>query len=519
MGEPSTPPQNEEGSFGIIQRILSVFIGSGDPEREKRRLLKQIGKDLQRQKYKFYKPRSGQALGALGRFFFEIYRVVGPAQSLLQSADQSNALKTILIEANHSEEQSRLREEFTESVIRERATKIDNKKLTAHVKDAMVTYFSGFDASTVKQINDIYNLAQTLIRFVKFDFYFVLRKFDSSIQEGNFGYAPHFESINAEYVSDDLKDFLEVAMALERESDWDAVFDAFVEYKGVEVIDRNAWKKVVATVTNVVRSGVLVKIVQHVDKDPGYHAEFQVTRKHIVENYLNTLKTQVEGTIQKLARERRTQKVDQLVNAIFGTTAIQRTKHYTDAANMVYSKKMLAGFMHTEAINYLKAFLVDYFKGEVRTIISDLFIVRGQWADTILSQQLSDSYYAVMNVAQQIVEFDDSLGEEGELGMKLKKVSGRVVDRDPSTAKALRTMLHEVNETAMNMIQETASNLITMGKVIKLLIEDLDKERPELIQNWKDLKSYTEEPLREQLVAIYKRAYFFVQLMQMYAKK
>jgi hypothetical protein len=58
-----------------------------------------------------------------------------------------------------------------------------------------------------------------------------------------------------------------------------------------------------------------------------------------------------------------------------------------------------------------------------------------------------------------------------------------------------------------------------MGKVMKLLIDDMHKERAELIQNWKELESFTEEPLREQLAAIYKRSYYFVQLMQMLVKK
>lgn len=523
MDEPSRSPksggQSSEGSFGLLHRLISVLLGSADPEREKRRLLKQLGKDLQRQRFKFYKPKSREALGGLARFFLEIYRVVGPAQTLLQGADDSAALKSILIEAHHTEEQRRLREEFSEPVIRERAEKLDAKQLTTHVKDAMVSYFSGFDSSTVRQINDSYTLIHTLVRFVKFDYYFVLRKFDSSLQEGNFGYTPRFESINAEYISDDLKDFLEVAVSLDREADWAPVLDVLHEYKSVDVMDRAAWKKVVSTVANVVQSGILVQVIQHVDEDPAYQAEVQLSRKHIVETYLNTLKTQVEGSIQKLARERRTKKVEQLVHAIFGTTSVQRTKYYTEAANLVYTKKMLAGFLHVDAVNYLKAFLVDYFKRDVRMIISDLFIVRGQWSDGVLSQQLSDSYYAVMNIAQQIVDFDDSLGEEGELGAKLKKAGGRVVERDAASARQLRQALAIVNETALNMVNESASNLITMGKIIKLLIDDLDRDRPELIQNWKDLQGYTEQPLRDQLVSIYKGTYYFVQLMQVFAKK
>ncbi len=517
MGEPA--PKQNEGSFGFFDRILSIFMGSDDPEREKRRLMKQLGKELQRQKYKFYKPRSSEALPGLARLFFDIYKVVGPAQSLLSGADESNALKTILIESHHTDEQTRLRGEFDEKTIRERAANTDAKKLTAHVKDAMVTYFSGFDSGVVKRINDTYSLVHILTRFVMFDYYFVLRKFDSSIQEGNFGYNPRFDSINAEYISDDLKDFLDIALTVEQDAEWDSVFDVLQSYKGVEVFDRSAWKKAVSTMAAVLRSGILVKIVQHIDAQPSWRPEVTVSRKHIVESHLSLLKTQVEATMQKLSRERRGKKVEQLTMAVFGTSIVQRTKYYTEAANMVFTKKMMAGFMHTDAVNYLKGFLVDFFKGEVRTTISDLFIVRGQWSDNILSQNLSDSYYAVMNVAQEVVDFDESLGEEGELGAKIKKASGRVVERDPATSKQLRQILAKVNESAMTMVRTTAANLITLAKIVKQIIDDVEKDRPELILNWSELQGYSEQDLKSQLVTIYKKTYYFVQLMQMHVTK
>ena len=518
MGDKSASKQ-DEGSFGFLNRIISMFMGADDPEREKRRLMKQLGKELQRQKYKYYKPRSKEALPGLAKLFFDLYKVVGPAQSLMSGADESNALKTILIESFHTEEQMELRNEFDEKIIRERAAKTDAKALMAHVKDAMVTYISGFDSATVKQINDTYSLLLVLTRFVMFDFYFVLRKFDSSIQEGNFGHSPRFDTINAEYISDDIQDFLDVALLIEKDADWDAAFNVLQAYKGVEVFDRSAWKKAIAAMAAVLRSGILVKIVQHIEGQPSWRPEPTVSRKQIVESHLSLLKTQVEATMQKLSRERRGKKVEQLVMAVFGTGVVQRTKYYTEAANMAFSKKMMAGFVHTEAVNYLKAFLVDFFKGEVRKIISDIFIVRGQWSDNILSQQLSDSYYAVMNVAQEVVDFDESLGEEGELGQKLKKVSGRVVERDPSTAKALRKTLAETNEHAIAMVRAAASNLITLAKIVKQMIDDIDRDRAELVLNWSELQGYVERDMKEQLVTIYKKSYFFVQLMQMYVKK
>ena len=282
---------------------------------------------------------------------------------------------------------------------------------------------------------------------------------------------------------------------------------------------RPAWKKLLSTLSSVVRSGVLLKVVQHIDHDPYYQPERKSNREHIVEGYLTLMKTQVEASLQKIGRERRHRKVDQLLSTVFGTTAISRTKYYTEAANLVFTKRMLAGYTHTEAINYLKAFLVDHFKGEVRVLVSDLLIVRGRWTDSVLSQQLSDAYYAVMNVAQNVVEFDDSLGEEGELGMKLKKASARVVEKDHATSKLLRQALHEVNGLALTMINDTGNNLIIIGRILKLLVDDLSKERPELLQNWKDLDGYAEHRLKARLVEIYKKIYYFIQLLEMFTPK
>jgi len=520
MGDPSTSDQSRgRSSYGFFHRILSLFFGSDDPDRERRRLLKQIGKELSRNKHKFYRPRTSEALPNLARFFYDIYKVVGPAQSLLLGADVSKALRIIVIESLHSEEQAALRLELEEDTIRRNSENMSGKQLVARVKDALVAYQSGFDSAMVKQINDVFNVIQSFISFLRFDFYFVLRKFDAGIHEGDFVYNPRFETISAEYISDDIKDFLEVVQLLNKDANWETALDILQEYKGVDVVARPAWKKLLGTLTSVVRSGVLLKIVRHIDHDPYYQPEHKSSREHIVEGYLTLMKTQVEASLQKIGRERRHRKVDQLLTAVFGTTAISRTKYYTETANMVFTKRMLAGFTHTEAINYLKAFLVDHFKGEVRVLVSDLLIVRGRWTDSVLSQQLSDAYYAVMNVAQNVVEFDDSLGEEGELGMKLKKASSRVVEKDHATAKLLRQTLHEINDVALNMINDTGNNLISIGRILKLLVDDLAKERPELMQNWKDLDGYAEHRLKDRLVQIYKKIYYFIQLLEMFTPK
>lgn len=519
MAGQSSSRGKADGEFSFLQRIIALFLGTSDEEREKRRLLKQLGKDLSKQRYRFYKPRSGEALGGLGRLFFEIYRVVGPAQSLLQGTEDSSALKTILIEMNHSEDQEALRAEFDEPQIRELSQKMSNKELVAHVRESMVSYFSRFDSSVAKRINDTFSAIQAFGSFARFDYYFVLRKFDSALPEGDFLYNPRFETINGEYVSDDIKDFLEVLIPLHADADWDTAFDALSEYRGVEIVNRQAWNKLLSSLDAVAGSGILTKIVQHIDDDPSFQPMVHTDQNQIVEAYLTKLKNQVETSIQKQLRERRGRKIEELLTAVFGTTSVATARYYTESANEVFGKKALAGFLHTDAINYLKAFLVDYFKRDVRVAVSELLIVRARWSDTNLSQQLSDSFHAVMNVAQAVVEFDDSLGPDGDLGIKLKRASGRVVEKDASTMKMLRQSLSEVNEHALEMVNGAANNLITLAKIVKTLIADNQKLTPDVVLNWKELEGFAEKPIRQTLVSVYNRIYYFIQLMQLYVKQ
>ena len=203
--------QPEDEAKNVIKRLLSFFFSGNDPEREKRRLLKDIGKQLKKQKYKFYKPKSEEALPGLAKFFHDIYAVVGPAQVLLDHADTSNVLKQIIIEETLTEEQIAVKDALDEEKIREMAEQMDHKALVQKLKDRMVSLYAAFDAERVKMINGKYNLLKIFLQFLNYDYYFLLKKFDSGLPENDFVYNPRFEQINGEYISDDLKDFLEVA--------------------------------------------------------------------------------------------------------------------------------------------------------------------------------------------------------------------------------------------------------------------------------------------------------------------
>jgi len=501
---------------GIFQKLLSIFAGMGDPDSEKKKLLRSIAKDLSRSRYKFYKPKGGEALPGLAKFFYELYKITAPAQVLLGNAAASGALRLFVIESYLSKEQRELSERLTEAAILEKAKTMSLRDLQETIRADLTSLIAVFDGEMSRQIDAAYNTLLAFVNFVNFDYYFLLKKFDSAIPERSFSYHPKFEPINGEYVADDVQDFLEVFGGIDFETDWKRIFGALKDYKKADVVQYEAWAKLVPPILDLKQSQVLEQIVRHVKKDPFWAAEPRIPNERIVEPHVQRLKTQIETLVQGLIQERRNSKIDETAKQVFGTAVVLRMKNYTDKANVVFAKKMLGGYTQTAAMNYLKAYLMDYFKKDIRELV-DLLIIRGQWTTSIQSQQLSDNYHALLEIADQIVQFDESLSDEGELGTKMRSSLAKA-DRDKDAVKYLRNMLKDINDHAVGMVSKAAMGLIGIGRTLKSLVEDLGRPHHEVLLNWKDVESASPRPIREWMIDLYKKIYYMVQLLQFFAK-
>lgn len=521
--EQKDPPSNTEQNnspkkkkLSFFERIISFFIGHNSPGEEKKKLIREVGKLLSKQKQKFYNPKKELALPGLATFFYEFYKLLGPAKNLIQRSQSSSVLKSIIIESFISEEQLAIRTNLEERAIRERINQLGPKELMNQVKDEIISFFSAFDTEKVKTINLTFNMVASFLDFVHFDFYFFLKKFDSQLQEDNFFYNPRFEQINGEYIIDDLKEVYDIILALDLTVNWDTILDTLKTYRNIEVVARKGWKKAIKQLGDLRRSKLLTRIIRHISKDPYYKANPVIHREKIVDQYLSKLKTETELTIQKIIKEKRNTNIDKLTIEVFGTPSISRLKNYTEKANIMYRKKMLGGFIHVTALNFIKAFLLDYFKGGIRDII-DLLLIKGQWTNNVTSQQLSEALHQVFKVSDKLLEFDDSLAEEGDLGRKLRAVYYKS-DRDKTMIPHVRKLLKEINDSAKQVIVETIQNLVTVGKHIKFLLNDFTNKRSEYIINWKAIDNKTDGKLKEKLIDIYKKIYNFLKLIQYYAK-
>ncbi len=510
----SSTPNTKKLSF--IERIISFFLGHDTPGEEKKKLLKEIGTLLNKQKQKFYNPKKQLALPGLATFFYEFYKLLGPAKNLVQRSQSSAILKSIIIESFISEEQLIIRSNLKEKELRERIEKIGAKEVINEVKDEIINFFSAFDTDKVKIINSTYNMVASFLDFVHFDYYFFLKKFDSQLQEDNFFYNPRFEMINGEYIIEDLKEAYDVILSLDLNANWDAILDTLQTYRNVEVVSRKGWLKGVKKLSELIKSKLILRIIRYIGKDPYFRAKPVAHREKIVDQYLAKVKTEAELNIQKIIKEKRNFNIEKLTIEVFGTPSVSRMKNYTEKANLMYRKKMLGGFIHVTALNYIKAFLLDYFKSGIRDVV-DVMLIKGQWSSNVTSQQLSEALHQVFKVSDKLLEFDDSLSEEGDLGRKIRTIYYKS-DRDKTLIPHVRKALKDINDVAKQIIVDTLQNLVTMGKHIKYLLNDFTHKRSEYIINWKIIDNRFDGKLKEKLVEVYKRIYSFLKLIQYYAK-
>lgn len=509
MSENQNKLANNESFF---QRLFGSLFKSSDPEVEKRRIMKNIAKDLSKTKYKFYKASTDEVLPAFAKTFFTMYKVVAPAQSFFQNLQNEKQLQSIVFNSMLTQNQLELVSQLSEeNIIAEAKTK-NLQQLSEVIKNRENQLFSDFDASVINRIDTLYTQLMLFKSFCSFDYYFMLRKFASTMRELDFSNPPQFEAINGKYILDDLKDFISVAWLVTSHDSWGDLFILLKKMREIEPVAQNTWIKLVSRLREIQKSRVFEMMLKLIQQDPSYEFPLRDSLEHITENFLNRIREQSTKTINQLKLEQKTSKIDSLVVSVFGTTTVVRMKNYTEEQSLMFERRNLGAFAYHQPLNYMKAFLLDYIKKDAREL-ADLVLVRGKWTTTTLSKTMSDSYHALLELSSQIVEFDETLADSAPLSVKLKNLLSRC-ERDKEASNVLHTVLGDINNNARDLLVQGTQNLILFAKNIKMILEDHQKTTPELLINWKELEHYSEKPLNVLGVEVYKQMYQFVTLIQ-----
>ena len=509
----SAQKQEEKQSF--FQSLISNLFKSSNPEAEKKRKLKAIAKSFSKTKYhSFYKPASIEVMPPFAKLFYDIYKIVAPAQLIFKSNQNPNLYKAQVINYSLSEKQVGLLEHFDEQKIIEMSRTVPIQQLSSKLEEEFSIFSAEFDNERMNKTETLYKTFSIFKEFCCFDYYVLLKKFTNSIQEYNFNSLPNFDKINGEYITDDLKDFCAAAYTITDENlIWNELFAFFKATQATEAVSLGNWKKIIAKIKNIQQSGAFELMIRHISGNTDYITQVPSHYTSLIEPYVDKIQEEVRTTISKIGSQQKENKANQICEQIFGSTDFQTLHFYITAANDGFSKKELSTFLYPEPVNYLKAFLLEYVKKDIREFY-DVVVVRGQW-DASLANPMSNAYQELLKISDEITEFDNDLSEDGGTGLKIKNLLPKTA-HDPGAETIINRLISDANEQARSFLVTSAQDLITMGKTLKQLIEDYSKQKPEIMQNWRELERFLDHPLKDFSIGIYKKIYLFVQLMQQY---
>jgi hypothetical protein len=501
-------------AFGFLSKFFSFFHRSTGPDAGSRRLLKQLAKDLQRSRFaRFYKPRTMEVQPALGKFFYDIYKTVAHAQVFLQNAAKSAELKQLTVEAFLDMRHLDARQRLNAGYVEERAKTMPITEVSHLLKEDLVILSSAFDQDFISKVDMCYNQILSIMELANFDYFFFLRKFDPNILERNFNSTPLFKQVRGTMLSEEIKDFLVASYTVETGLDWSIPLQVIKVYKnGLEVIPEEDWSKVMGNLRELRRTGILELIVRHIDQNPRWEFKTQVSLEHIAASYLEDRRKEVDGALTGFLSSQRQNQVNSLAAELFGDPEIKRLFNYTARDGEIYVQRGMEGFIYAQSLNFLKAFLVDFFQKDIQSLC-DLLLIRGLWASVEQSQRMSETFNILRDNTDRLLALERSLGENGEDGAKLRTALAKS-DRDRSQIRHMNFLFQKVNGEAWDLLSSTAESLIVLGGYLKDILVDA-KEGGILIMNYRELQLMSEVPLNQQIILTYKRIFAYLQIQQL----
>jgi hypothetical protein len=502
----------------ILNKVISFIAGDNEGGSDKQVLLKQLAKEISQNKYaKFYRVRQEEADSSLAHYLYSIYKILYPAKVFLRDPARMTQIKTITLESFLDKSTMDLIRRLTPEAIDEKR-KAGEANLSRSLEDDLAALAVGFDSPKLAAADTCYNLIVLFNRFVQYDFYSLLKKFNLDLPDlidGDFSSPPKFDSIKADTIMADLAGFLSVLpfSNSQEKDDWKTVLEIFKYCKGgTDLVSLEIWANLLGSLKDIKQAKILEFIIKLASGNPIWEPKsVEPPNEQLTSIWMEQKVREVRQVIAEITDSQRNVQIRALEKAVFGDSDLIRLNYYTLERSRILTQKELDGYVYAPALNHLAAFILDYLNKEIQELC-EILLVRGQWTNNAASRAMSDGFHTVTEIVADISALDETLSEDGSNGPRLRGALLRV-DRDRTQTRYINSIVDTINEEALALINEAVQSLIVVGKHFKMLLEDHKKKPSELMMNWKELAQVSKTPLLQRLSEVYKKINYFVQLM------
>ena len=500
----------------FLEEILALITGRSNPELVRKRGIRKLKKTLGSNRYKrFYQPKNRELAPAAATFFYDIYRAVSAAQMNWIGVSASPSFKNLVVEhfvpPDVLEKLNGLAAEQLAKRIR-----LDNiREVTRKAREDFQAFARAISRETAEAVDSCCYYAQVFEQFAAFDYYFLLKKFGTSLREYMVSENPVFTWAKGALVSGELKDYLYVSIPLDPKQDWALIFRLFTNANGIDAVRTEHWYSVLTEVQDVNSSRILEYIIRHIDANPDWTPTSFQGREPIMNLWLDARRKELDATLEQLVRDQRSAQVGELSRQLFGEEPDPLLGYYTPLAGEFFTGKGFVGFVHAEGLNYLAVFIA-IFEREIRELC-ELLVIRAVYASISRPQPLTDQSAILTDLAQQISLFDESLQNDGKWGYRLYQAIIRS-GQDRMMFRSIQDTLHLINEEAQIFLVTGSQTFAVIQDAIIAARRDYESEQPQLVLNWQGLELAASRPLGEWLAVSAEKLTLFGGMMSLFVE-
>ena len=497
----------------LMDKVFSFFAGDGLSD-DKQNMLKQTAKELGQNKYaKFFRTKSEETDPSFSSFLFSVYKIIYPIRQFMKDEKKMSDLRQLIVESCIDGSIKEIVNRLDHKALDEKSKTVPPEELITMIQADTAMLVERFDNKKINEINRRYEITAALKRFVNYNYAGFFKKFDPHFADGSFMVEPKFPGIKTMLIIDQIGEFLSVSQGIRPEDDWNGLLGLIRTCEGQDLVIAEQFTSMVKTLREIHTSKILEQMVQYTLRNPVWQYKHLIFQENVGEEWLEMKRAEANTYIRKINTARKNSQISVLLKHIFETTDLVRLDNYTVKIGAVYLKKGLDPFAYAEGLNYLKAFLDDYADRDIKELC-DVLLIRGQWTNNTMAREMSDALHALLGTSKAIVELDILMSEDGGDGSRLRAALLRV-DRDPTQVRYINSIVGKVDNDAHEIINDAAQSLITIGKHLKNLIEDIQKKHPELLVNWREINMVSKDPISQKMVTEYKRINYFIQLMHL----
>ncbi|MDR0313366.1 MAG: DUF5312 domain-containing protein [Treponema sp.] len=501
----------------ILNKVIS-FISGGEGGDDKQVLLKQVAKDIQQNKFaKFYKIRQEETDVSFAQYLYSVYKITYPARVYLKDPANRARIKQVTLESHLDKGVMEIIKRLTPEKVAERKTN-SGPEFTAELERDLEALTTGFDSPKLAEADKCYSLMMVLYRFVSWDYPSILKKFDPEIAE-DFSITPKFTPLRTDTIMADMAAFLSVLPSFDPKDNWRTVLEIFKYCRGgTDLIPFEVWNGLLSNLKELKNSKMIDMMIKLASGNPVWELKASMQPpEQLSADWLVEKTREIREVISGIVYNQKNAQIAALEKAVFGTNETSRLIYYNKERGKIFIQKDLEPYTYAAALNHLLAFIQDFATKEMQEL-SDLLLVRGQWTKNVSFIAMSEAYHEILEITPEITDLDETLSEDGTNGPRLRGALVRV-DRDPSQARYLNSIVNNINEEALNIINRAVPFFIVIGKHLKMLLDDCQKKPYELIMNWKELALVSKIPIAQRLGDDYKKVNYFIQLMLMESKQ